>query len=86
MSRSARSRTAGQIGYAGTAAPRGRRGPGSSWRRPCDPAKQTTGTAATGRIEGPVGEATRCVHPGQGKDTTLGAERSSLPEWRARGW
>ena len=27
-----------------------------------------------------------CVYPGHGKDTTLGAERASLPEWRARGW
>jgi glyoxylase-like metal-dependent hydrolase (beta-lactamase superfamily II) len=26
------------------------------------------------------------VYPGHGKDTTLGAERDSLPEWRARGW
>jgi glyoxylase-like metal-dependent hydrolase (beta-lactamase superfamily II) len=26
------------------------------------------------------------VYPGHGKDTTLGAERGSLPEWRARGW
>ena len=26
------------------------------------------------------------VHPGHGDDTTLGAERPSLPEWRARGW
>lgn len=26
------------------------------------------------------------VHPGHGKPTTLGAERPSLPEWRARGW
>ncbi|WP_222196095.1 MBL fold metallo-hydrolase [Modestobacter italicus] len=26
------------------------------------------------------------VHPGHGKDTTLGAERPHLPEWRARGW
>jgi glyoxylase-like metal-dependent hydrolase (beta-lactamase superfamily II) len=26
------------------------------------------------------------VYPGHGKDTTLGAERASLPEWRARGW
>lgn len=26
------------------------------------------------------------VHPGHGADTTLGAERPSLPEWRARGW
>ena len=26
------------------------------------------------------------VYPGHGKDTTLGTERPSLPEWRARGW
>jgi glyoxylase-like metal-dependent hydrolase (beta-lactamase superfamily II) len=26
------------------------------------------------------------VHPGHGKDTTLGAERPHLAEWRARGW
>jgi glyoxylase-like metal-dependent hydrolase (beta-lactamase superfamily II) len=26
------------------------------------------------------------VYPGHGKDTTLGRERPSLPEWQARGW
>ncbi|MCG5215076.1 MBL fold metallo-hydrolase [Streptosporangium sp. KLBMP 9127] len=26
------------------------------------------------------------VYPGHGRDTTLGAERASLPEWEARGW
>jgi glyoxylase-like metal-dependent hydrolase (beta-lactamase superfamily II) len=26
------------------------------------------------------------VYPGHGADTTLGAERPSLPEWRERGW
>lgn len=26
------------------------------------------------------------VYPGHGNDTTLGRERPSLPEWRARGW
>ena len=26
------------------------------------------------------------VYPGHGKDTTLGTERPSLPEWRERGW
>ena len=26
------------------------------------------------------------VYPGHGRDTTLGAEREHLPEWRARGW
>jgi glyoxylase-like metal-dependent hydrolase (beta-lactamase superfamily II) len=25
-------------------------------------------------------------YPGHGKDSTLGAERPSLPEWQARGW
>jgi glyoxylase-like metal-dependent hydrolase (beta-lactamase superfamily II) len=26
------------------------------------------------------------VYPGHGKDTTLGAERPHLAEWRTRGW
>jgi len=26
------------------------------------------------------------VYPGHGKDTTLGTERPSVPEWRSRGW
>ena len=26
------------------------------------------------------------VHPGHGADTTLGAERPQLAEWRTRGW
>jgi len=26
------------------------------------------------------------VYPGHGKDTTLGAERPHLTEWRERGW
>ena len=25
-------------------------------------------------------------YPGHGKDSTLGAERPSVAEWRARGW
>ena len=25
-------------------------------------------------------------YPGHGKDSTLGAQRDSLPVWRARGW
>ena len=25
-------------------------------------------------------------YPGHGNDSTLGAERGSLPEWRERGW
>lgn len=26
------------------------------------------------------------IYPGHGKDSTLGAERPAIPEWRARGW
>ncbi|MFZ0905873.1 MAG: MBL fold metallo-hydrolase, partial [Mycobacterium sp.] len=26
------------------------------------------------------------VYPGHGDDTTLGAERPSLAQWRERGW
>jgi glyoxylase-like metal-dependent hydrolase (beta-lactamase superfamily II) len=26
------------------------------------------------------------VYPGHGDDTTIGVERPSIPEWRARGW
>ncbi|MGH6655989.1 MAG: MBL fold metallo-hydrolase [Actinocrinis sp.] len=26
------------------------------------------------------------IYPGHGNDTTLGAERASIPQWRARGW
>ena len=37
------------------------------------------------KIFGPLPDAT-WVYPGHGADTTLGAERAALPEWRARGW
>ena len=37
------------------------------------------------KVFGPLPDAT-WVYPGHGKDTTLGAERASIPEWRARGW
>jgi glyoxylase-like metal-dependent hydrolase (beta-lactamase superfamily II) len=37
------------------------------------------------RVFGPLPDGT-WVYPGHGKDTTLGAERPQLPEWRARGW
>jgi glyoxylase-like metal-dependent hydrolase (beta-lactamase superfamily II) len=37
------------------------------------------------KLFGPYPDST-CVYPGHGTDTTLGAERSSLPEWRERGW
>ena len=37
------------------------------------------------RLFGPLPDDT-WVYPGHGKDTTLGAERPHLAEWRARGW
>ncbi|SDY02111.1 Glyoxylase, beta-lactamase superfamily II [Modestobacter sp. DSM 44400] len=37
------------------------------------------------RIFGPLDDAT-WIYPGHGKDTTLGAERPHLGEWRERGW
>lgn len=37
------------------------------------------------KIFGPLPDET-WVYPGHGRDTTLGAERPSLPQWRARGW
>jgi glyoxylase-like metal-dependent hydrolase (beta-lactamase superfamily II) len=37
------------------------------------------------RVFGPMDDAT-WIYPGHGKDTTLGAERPHLGEWRARGW
>lgn len=37
------------------------------------------------KVFGPLPDAT-WVYPGHGKDTTLGAERASLPDWRTRGW
>jgi glyoxylase-like metal-dependent hydrolase (beta-lactamase superfamily II) len=37
------------------------------------------------RVFAPLPDGT-WVYPGHGKDTTLGAERPHVPEWRARGW
>ena len=37
------------------------------------------------KVFGPLPDQT-WVYPGHGKDTTLGAERPSLSEWRERGW
>jgi hypothetical protein len=37
------------------------------------------------RVFGELGDGT-WVYPGHGNDTTLGAERPSIPEWRERGW
>lgn len=37
------------------------------------------------KVFGPLPDSTH-VYPGHGLDTTLGIERPSIPEWRARGW
>ncbi len=37
------------------------------------------------KVFGPLPDET-WIYPGHGGDTTLGAERPQLPEWRARGW
>jgi glyoxylase-like metal-dependent hydrolase (beta-lactamase superfamily II) len=37
------------------------------------------------RVFGPLPDGT-WIYPGHGNDTTLGTERSHVPEWRARGW
>ena len=37
------------------------------------------------RLFGELPDAT-WVYPGHGKDTTIGAERPHVAEWRARGW
>ena len=37
------------------------------------------------KVFGPLPDGT-WIYPGHGNDTTLGAERPSLAEWRARGW
>ncbi len=37
------------------------------------------------KVFGPLPDAT-WIYPGHGHDTTLGAERPHLAEWRARGW
>ncbi len=37
------------------------------------------------KVFGPLPDAT-WIYPGHGKDSTVGAERPQLAEWRARGW
>jgi len=37
------------------------------------------------RVFGRFGDST-WFYPGHGNDSTLGAERPAIPEWRARGW
>ncbi|MEV8512477.1 MBL fold metallo-hydrolase [Dactylosporangium sp. NPDC051484] len=37
------------------------------------------------KVFGPLPDST-VIYPGHGKDSTIGAERPALPQWRARGW
>lgn len=46
---------------------------------------QTLITQVEDKLFAPLADET-WVYPGHGDDTTLGAERPHLPEWRARGW
>ena len=58
-------------------------GPGNTER---DPARFTSLMDDLERkVFGPLPDST-WVYPGHGADTTLGTERPSLPQWRARGW
>ena len=58
-------------------------GPGNTEK---DPARFTSLMDDLERkVFGPLPDST-WVYPGHGKDTSLGAERPSLPEWRDRGW
>ncbi|MBC7374187.1 MAG: MBL fold metallo-hydrolase [Frankiales bacterium] len=57
-------------------------GPG----RTAEPAQFTTlMDDLEGKVFGPLPDHT-WVYPGHGSDTTLGVERPSLTQWRARGW
>lgn len=58
-------------------------GPGNTWGDPVAFAQLMDGLEH--RVFGTLPDHT-WVYPGHGDDTTLGAERPSIPEWRARGW
>ena len=60
--------------------------PGGAGNTEKDPARFTSLLDDLERkVFGPLPDHT-WVYPGHGRDTTLGAERGSLPEWRERGW
>ncbi|MGY1772071.1 MBL fold metallo-hydrolase [Blastococcus sp. SYSU D00813] len=60
--------------------------PGGVGNTQKDPARFTSLlTDVEERLFAPLPDET-WVYPGHGKDTTLGAERPHLAEWRARGW
>lgn len=57
-------------------------GPGKTWSEP--DFHQLVGDLET-RVFDQLGDDT-WVYPGHGDDTSVGAERPSLPDWKARGW
>jgi glyoxylase-like metal-dependent hydrolase (beta-lactamase superfamily II) len=60
--------------------------PGGVGNTQKDPARfETLYAGVVEKVFGRLPGAT-WVYPGHGKDTTLGAERPHLAEWRARGW
>ena len=60
--------------------------PGGVGNTQKDPARFTSlYNGVVSKIFGRLPDAT-WVYPGHGKDTTLGAERPHLAEWRERGW
>jgi glyoxylase-like metal-dependent hydrolase (beta-lactamase superfamily II) len=58
-------------------------GPGNTWNDPARFDRLMTGLEE--RVFGALPDET-WVYPGHGDDTTLGAERPHLTEWRERGW
>ena len=70
--------------------------PTSSPATRCSPAASATPTRTRSRFTSLIGDVESKLfdrlpdetwfYPGHGTDSTLGAERPSLPEWRARGW
>jgi glyoxylase-like metal-dependent hydrolase (beta-lactamase superfamily II) len=58
-------------------------GPGNTWGDADRFAQLMDGLER--EVFGPLPDDT-WVYPGHGDDTTLGAERPNLPEWRDRGW
>lgn len=59
--------------------------PGGVGKTPDEAAFAALMADVTDRLFGVYGDDT-WFYPGHGDDSTLGAERGSLPEWRARGW
>ncbi|WP_121187961.1 MBL fold metallo-hydrolase [Nocardiopsis sp. Huas11] len=59
--------------------------PGGVGRTGSDPDFRSLLADVEERVFGPLPDDT-WIYPGHGRDTTLGAERPHLAEWRERGW